>query len=140
MDAADRLAQALDEADVLPVWSPRDDDTWRQVGLQFSGDELAPDVEDGWLLIFDIGLCPWPGGQVAEPPPIVWAACSLSDHLVRWMEPAPPGWALTCNDLPPIPVDADVLILGTAVQVLGPKEPVPPAPPFPRPPEPEPAA
>ncbi len=94
--------------------------------VQFRGTELAPEVDDGDLIVFATDRCPW-WPQSHRHTQVVWAMQlnRMRDfHLVRRLQRTPRGWALTANRLPPIYLtDAGdtVTVTATAVTTYEPR-------------------
>ncbi len=100
-------------------------DSEAYVAVQFRGTELAPEVDDGDLIVFATDRCPWWPGSLRHTQ-VVWAMQlnRLRDfHLVRRLQRTPRGWALTAHGLPPVYLaDAgDVLVTATAVTTHDPR-------------------
>ena len=106
-----------------------DPETEPYVGVQFRGTELAPEVDDGDLIVFATDRCPWWPGSTQRVPghtQIVWAECTNRMHpwyMVRRLQRTPRGWALTARGLPPVwlAYAGDVIVTATAVTTYDPQ-------------------
>ncbi len=102
-----------------------DPETEPYAAVQFRGTELAPEVDDGDLIVFATDRCPWWPGSLPHTH-VVLAECInrlRPSFLVRRLQRTPRGWALTAHGLPPVWLAnaGDVIVTATAVTTYEPR-------------------